>query len=235
MVDIEDVIIQSTMMKKGRKKDWFSLINPWAERRIVLNSGGVIKYFDGAKYRGEINIMECQIFTKKPEEAEGKNFAFTIQPKNSDEPPLMISAMNERERDIWIQCIIYVSNGLWDCAKEAESISEARKMPFPVKVPEFGDENENEYDESFSTPTSSTNASASASANATGTTVNDITVSTEVSTEIETETEKGIGGSIEVVAGTGQIVTGNVPVSVRNKDGTTTNTANRTTTSNSNN
>jgi ankyrin repeat protein len=129
----DEIVVEGVMQKKGRKKDWYSIINPWAERRIQLMQSGSVNYYDGDRIRGSIEATHAQVIEKLPEQAEGRQYAFEIISADPQEPRLLLAANSFHEREIWMKCITYVSTGTWEMAKETERIRESRKMPFSVR------------------------------------------------------------------------------------------------------
>ena len=121
------------MFKKGRRKEWFSIIKPWAERTIKLTRNGKVQYFDNDKIRDEVNIIGAHVVERTPEEAEGRFFAFEIVSADEKEASLLLSAKTRIEMNSWVKCILLVAKNSWEKAKESESTSCARAMPFPVR------------------------------------------------------------------------------------------------------
>jgi len=134
MTRSDDVLFEGTMFKKGRRKEWFSIIKPWVERTIKLIRNGYIQYFDKDKLRDQINIKGAHVVERSPEEAEGRFFAFEIISADEKEASLLLSAKTRIEMNSWIKCILLVATDSWEKAKEAESMSSARSMPFPVRI-----------------------------------------------------------------------------------------------------
>ena len=130
----DDVLYEGVMWKRGRRKEWFSIIKPWAERTIKLLRCGKIQYFDNDRMRGELNILGARVVEKSPEEAEGRNFAFEIICVDDNEGSLLMSAKTRSEMNCWIKCVMLVATDSWEKAKEAESTASARAMPFPVRI-----------------------------------------------------------------------------------------------------
>lgn len=134
MTHPDDVLFEGMMFKKGRRKEWFSIIKPWAERTIKLIRSGKVQYFDNDKLRGEVNVKGAHVVERSPEEAEGRFFAFEIVSADEKEASLLLSAKTRVEMNSWIKCVLLVATNAWENAKDAESTSSARAMPFPVRI-----------------------------------------------------------------------------------------------------
>ena len=127
----EDVLHEAVMFKKGRSKEWYTIIKKWAERRVTLNRKGMIQYYEGEKKRGEITVTGCSIKKFDKDEME-KPHCFEITSVIPSEAPLILAPKTEAEKEEWIRCIMLVAARLWEAAKDAQSQDTARTMPFTM-------------------------------------------------------------------------------------------------------
>ena len=129
----EEIVVSCpAMWKKGRKKGMLNVINPWACRRVYLLRSGKLRYYDGMKLRGELNVVGGESIVCTPDQTDGRNDTFEVCNKSIPGfVSLFLMAKDNDQRSLWIKSINLLACGEWDKEKEKEAIESARTMPYP--------------------------------------------------------------------------------------------------------
>jgi hypothetical protein len=92
---------QVSLEKKSRGRTFSSILASWATRTVILRYQ-VMEYFNGSELKGSIFIGGATVALVPPEEADGRQFAFSVD--NGSEK-VLLSAPNAEIRDITIEIL----------------------------------------------------------------------------------------------------------------------------------
>eukprot|EP01031_Cornospumella_fuschlensis_P025163 gene25163-30389_t len=101
-----NIIKTAILSKKGRAK----FIRPWALRKIVVDEENRLFYYDRNDLKGVVSLVGTGIRHLKPEQADGRNFAFEIFNINdgkgtSRKSNLILAAGSMLEANDWVDSI----------------------------------------------------------------------------------------------------------------------------------